>query len=551
MDKPAPAPKKRFGDILVDSGLISATQLDQALAFGRERGIKLGESLQKLGFVNEEAVAKTLARQLKIPYVDFDKIVLDQEIVSLLPETVARKHKAIVLGKRPDKILVALADPLNIFAIDEIVAYLPNRMVTCVAEESKISAAIDRFYKSTSAERAEKEKEVGDEDESAAVMAINDMILEAVRSAASDIHIEPQANDVRIRFRVDGLLREAMDFPLEMLPSLVSRIKILSSLDIGERRKPQDGRFEIPVSGRNFDVRVSTLPVNNGEKVVLRLLDKSKVKVDLKKLGFEPDQQEKFEKSLLMPHDIILVTGPTGSGKTTTLYGALNFINSVEKNIVTVEDPLEYELRGVNQVQVNPKANLTFASALRSILRQDPDVVMIGEIRDVETAEIAVQAALTGHLVLSTLHTNDACGAVARLIDMDIPPFLIASSLNMVLGQRLVRVLCSHCKTEFIPPESVITDLGLAPQEKYIFYQPAGCSKCDDSGFKGRIAIYEALVISKGIEKLIMAKASSHEINRQAITEGFEPLRQAGLKKVLAGISSLDEILRVTLNTQE
>lgn len=551
MDKPAPAPKKRFGDILVDSGLISATQLDQALAFGRERGIKLGESLQKLGFVNEEAVAKTLARQLKIPYVDFDKIVLDQEIVSLLPETVARKHKAIVLGKRPDKILVALADPLNIFAIDEIVAYLPNRMVTCVAEESKISAAIDRFYKSTSAERAEKEKEVGDEDESAAVMAINDMILEAVRSAASDIHIEPQANDVRIRFRVDGLLREAMDFPLEMLPSLVSRIKILSSLDIGERRKPQDGRFEIPVSGRNFDVRVSTLPVNNGEKVVLRLLDKSKVKVDLKKLGFEPDQQEKFEKSLLMPHDIILVTGPTGSGKTTTLYGALNFINSVEKNIVTVEDPLEYELRGVNQVQVNPKANLTFASALRSILRQDPDVVMIGEIRDVETAEIAVQAALTGHLVLSTLHTNDACGAVARLIDMDIPPFLIASSLNMVLGQRLVRVLCSHCKTEFIPPESVITDLGLDPQEKYIFYQPAGCSKCDDSGFKGRIAIYEALVISKGIEKLIMAKASSHEINRQAITEGFEPLRQAGLKKVLAGISSLDEILRVTLNTQE
>ncbi len=551
MDGTTPVTKKKFGDILVESGLISATQLDQALAFGRERGLKLGESLQKLGFVNEEAVAKTLARQLKIPYVDFNKIVLDQEVVSLLPETVARKHKAIVLGKRPNKTLVAFSDPLNIFAIDEVVAHLPGRMVTCVAEESKISAAIDRFYKGVSADKYQQEKESEEGDESEAVMAVNDMILDAVRSSASDIHLEPQTREVRIRFRVDGLLKKAKEFPLEMLPSLVSRIKILSGLDIGERRKPQDGRFELPVAGRSFDIRVSTLPVSNGEKVVMRLLDKSKVKVNLRNLGFEPEQQQKFEQSLLMPHEIILVTGPTGSGKTTTLYGALNFINSVEKNIVTVEDPLEYELRGVNQVQVNPKADLTFASALRSILRQDPDVVMIGEIRDIETAEIAVQAALTGHLVLSTLHTNDACGAVARLIDMDIPPFLIASSLNLVLGQRLVRMLCKHCKTKFIPPESVLQDLGLNPAEEYIFYEPAGCDKCDDSGFRGRIAIYEVLTISKEIEKLIMEKASSHEINRQAITEGFEPLRQAGLKKVLTGSTSLDEILRVTLDTQE
>jgi type IV pilus assembly protein PilB len=551
MDGTTPLRKKKFGDILVESGLISATQLDQALAFGRERGIKLGESLQKLGFVNEEAVAKTLARQLKIPYVDFDKIVLDQEVVSLLPETVARKHKAIVLGKRPDKILVAFSDPLNIFAMDEVVAHLPGRMVTCVAEESKISAAIDRFYKGAPSEKFQQEKETGEGDESEAVMAVNDIILDAVRSSASDIHLEPQTREVRIRFRVDGLLKKAREFPLEMLPSLVSRIKILSGLDIGERRKPQDGRFEIPVAGRSFDIRVSTLPVSNGEKVVMRLLDKSRVKVNLRDLGFEPEQQQKFEKSLQMPHEIILVTGPTGSGKTTTLYGALNFINSVEKNIVTVEDPLEYELRGVNQVQVNPKADLTFASALRSILRQDPDVVMIGEIRDIETAEIAVQAALTGHLVLSTLHTNDACGAVARLIDMDIPPFLIASSLNLVLGQRLVRMLCPHCKEEFIPPESVLEDLGLDQTKTYTFYEPAGCDKCDDSGFRGRIAIYEVLTISKEIEKLIMEKASSHAIGRRALTEGFVPLRQAGLKKVLAGSTSLDEILRVTLDTQE
>ncbi|HSR36920.1 MAG TPA: GspE/PulE family protein, partial [Desulfurivibrionaceae bacterium] len=409
--------------------------------------------------------------------------------------------------------------------------------------------AIDRFYashKPATATTIEREAD----DESAAVSVVNDLILQAVRLGASDIHIEPTAENLRVRFRVDGLLRSAGQFPLEMHPSMVSRLKIMSQLDIGERRKPQDGRFEIPVSGREFDVRVSILPLNNGEKVVLRLLDKSQVKIDLASLGFEPEHLKLFAEHLHRPHEIILVTGPTGSGKTTTLYGALNHINAVEKNIVTVEDPVEYELTGINQVQVNRKADLTFANSLRSILRQDPDVIMIGEIRDAETAEIAIQAALTGHLVLSTLHTNDAAGAITRLIDMDIPPFLIASSVGLVLAQRLVRMLCPLCREPFNPPESLQQEMGLAFDPGRTLYRAKGCPKCDNSGFKGRVAIYEALPVSTAIEELIMNKTTSHEIFRQAQAEGMQSLRQAGLAKVLAGVTSLDEVLRVTLDTR-
>jgi type IV pilus assembly protein PilB len=541
--------KKRFGDILVDGGLITNAQLGQALKYARETDVKLGQALLELGFVTEEAVARTLSRQLKIPYVDLNKIVLDPEIVATIPESVARKNKLLAIGKRPGEILVALADPFDIYAIDAASQHLKGTLVPCVAMESLLAAAIDQQYGGMTAMQGTGPSGGGDESE--AVAAINDILIQAVRAEASDIHIEPDVHEVRVRCRVDGLLKEIREYPLEMHPNLISRIKIMSQLDIGERRKPQDGRIELPIGGKEFDIRVSILPLRKGEKVVMRLLDKSKIKIDLADLGFEPEQEKIFRTHLAMPHEIILVTGPTGSGKTTTLYGALNKINSPEKNIVTVEDPVEYDLTGVNQVQVNIKANLTFVSALRSILRQDPDIVMIGEIRDIETAEIAIQAALTGHMVLSTLHTNDSCGAVARLIDMGIPPFLIASSLGLVLAQRLPRRLCPVCKEpqEITPAIAEIFSTTLP--EDIVIYRPKGCSQCESTGFRGRIAIYEILELSKNIEKLIMEKASSRDIARQAGLEGFQNLRQAGLAKVLSGITSLDEVLRLSLEHKE
>ncbi|MDA8164698.1 MAG: ATPase, T2SS/T4P/T4SS family [Desulfobacteraceae bacterium] len=543
-----PLKRKKFGDILVEGGLITATQLDQALTFGRERELKLGQALRELGFVNEMAVARTIAKQLGMPFVDFDKIVIDPEVAATLPETVARKYKVIVLGRKPGETLIAFADPLDIFAFDEVRRYVRDKIVPCVGAESKIATAINRLYGRESLPVAAAEEEGSDD--SAAVAAINNLILQAARQLASDIHIEPSEEGTRVRFRVDGLLRQAKEFPAELHPSLVSRVKILSQLDIGERRKPQDGRFEIPVGGRSLDIRVSILPVTGGEKVVMRLLDKAKIRIDVQDLGFEKEQAQLFLECIGRPHEIILVTGPTGSGKTTTLYAALNHINSVHRNIVTVEDPVEYELAGVNQVQVNRKADLTFASALRSILRQDPDVIMIGEIRDAETAEIAVQSALTGHLVLSTLHTNDACSAVTRLIDMGIPPFLIASGLGLVVGQRLVRLLCQECRQPYSAPPTLQEELGLEPLSGATFYRAGGCPACDQTGYKGRAAIYELLPITRTLEPLIVNRASSFELFREAQQEGFISMRQAGIRKVLAGLTTVDEILRVTLDAR-
>jgi len=545
-------PRKRFGDILVESGLITATQLQQALVYGKERDLKLGESLRELGFVTEAAVASTIATQLKIPFVDFRRIVIDPEVAQIIPEAVARKHKVLALGRRPGEVLVAFADPLNIFAVDEVGRYIKDKTIICVGIESEIAAALDRLYASTTEAgvgKTQRAEEPGEE--SATVAAINDILLKAARQSASDIHLEPDHDGVRVRTRVDGILREIAGFPLEMHPNLISRIKIMSHLDIGERRKPQDGRFELPISGKDFDVRVSILPLNAGEKVVMRLLDKGRVSFSLQDLGFEPYQRAIFMEHLSRPHEIILVTGPTGSGKTTTLYGALNHLNSVDKNIITVEDPVEYDLPGINQVQVNPKADLTFATALRSILRQDPDIIMIGEIRDTETAEIAIQAALTGHLVLSTLHTNDSAGAVTRLIDMGIQPFLIASSVGLVVAQRLLRLLCPNCKSAFTPPEELQESMGLTYDPARRFYKPVGCDKCDGSGFKGRVAIYETLEISKAIEDLIIKRASSHEIFRQAQSEDLVSLRQASIAKVVSGQTSVDEAFRVTMELKE
>ncbi|OGR02475.1 MAG: hypothetical protein A2520_03950 [Deltaproteobacteria bacterium RIFOXYD12_FULL_53_23] len=538
--------KKKLGDILVESGLISATQLQQGLVYGKEHNLKIGDALQGLGFVNESSIARTLAKQLDILFIDFNRVVVDPVVARIIPEMVARKHKVIALGRRPGEILVAFADPLNIFVTDEISRYINEKLVICTGVASLITAAVDQVY-SIKKPRETVAKAKG-EDESAAVAAVNEMILQAVLSGASDLHLEPTETKVRIRLRVDGLLRQVKEFPLEMHAPLVSRIKIISQLDIGERRKPQDGRCEIPVSGRDIDIRVSVLPLSKGEKVVMRLLDKSKVKIDLAALGFEDAQLAQFERHITRPHEIVLVTGPTGSGKTTTLYAALHRINNVDRNVITVEDPVEYELAGVNQVQVNRKADLTFANALRAILRQDPDVIMIGEIRDPETAEIAIQSALTGHLVLSTLHTNDAAGAIARLVDMEIPPFLIATAVGMVVAQRLVRRLCPHCREAFTPPAAVQQEMGLAYNTQLIIYRPKGCPRCDDNGFKGRLAVHETLSVSPAIEELIMSRASSHEIFYQAEREGMISLRRAGIAKVLAGHTSLDEVLRVTMD---
>ncbi len=541
--------KKKFGDILVEGGLITATQLQQALDYGRSEGLKLGNALQRLGFVNETDIARTLSRQLRIPFVDLAKIVIDPELARIIPETLARKHKVIAIGRKEDQLLVAFVDPLNLFATDEVSKQIKERLVICIAIEGLILSAIDTIY--TKVDKKESKAKEGDGGESEAVVAVNEIMLQAVKEGASDVHIEPEIEKFRVRLRVDGVLHSIREYPLELHPNIVSRIKIMANLDIGERRKPQDGRFEITVAGRSFDVRTSILPLNRGEKVVMRLLDKSKIKISLHDLGLSHEQHQLFTEHLMRPHEIILVTGPTGSGKTTTLYGALNQINDVGRNIVTVEDPVEYELAGVNQVQVNPRADLTFVTALRSILRQDPDVVMIGEIRDVETAEIAMQAALTGHMVLSTLHTNDAAGAITRLIDMGIAPFLIASSVGLVVAQRLVRLLCPQCRQRFVPPEEVQRDLGLDYVADRSFYRAVGCPQCEGSGYRSRIAIYEILPISEAIESMIMERASSRALFRQAQNEGLVSLREAGLSKVLAGVTSLEELMRVTMVDKE
>jgi len=537
--------KKRFGDILVEGGLITATQLQQALDYGRDEGLKLGISLQRLGFVNEIDIARTLSRQLRIPFVDLAKIVIDPELSRIIPEMVARKHKVVAIGRKEDQLLVAFVDPLNLFSTDEVGRHIKDRLVICIALEDLILNAIDSVY--SQIEKVAGKGKEGDGGESEAVLAVNEILLQAVKDGASDIHIEPDLIKIRVRVRVDGILHAIREYPLELHPNIVSRIKIMANLDIGERRKPQDGRFEITVAGSSLDIRTSILPLNRGEKVVMRLLDKSKIRINLHELGFGEEQQRVFTEHLMSPHEIILVTGPTGSGNTTTLYGALNQINDVGRNIVTVEDPVEYELIGINQVQINPRAELTFVTALRSILRQDPDVVMIGEIRDVDTAEIAMQAALTGHLVLSTLHTNDAVGAIARLIDMGIAPFLIASSVRLVVAQRLVRLLCSQCRKQFVPPEEVQRELGLEYVADRFFYRATGCPHCDNSGYRGRIAIYEIMPVSDSIASMIMERASSRTLFRQAQNEGLVSLREAGLQKVEAGITSLEELLRVTM----
>ncbi len=552
--------EERLSDLLIRSGLITEEQIEKAK--GDQPGASLSQALISSGFIDEKAMANAFAQEANLPFIDLSTFEIDVSAASLVTDTFAQRHLALPISFDGDSLIVAMSDPSNILAIDDLSIMTGYEIRLVVATETEIRSAINRHcmtdemveeaIESVSIEpgqeRADEEAE-GDADEAPIVRLVNLVLTEAVRSRANDIHIEPEESDLRIRYRIDGVLHEIMRSPKRIQAGVTSRIKIMSGLDISQRRLPQDGRFGLTIDGRPIDFRVATLPTIHGEKIVLRILEKENVMIQLEQLGFLPGVLERFKASFVKPYGAILVTGPTGSGKTTTLYAALNILNSTEKNLITVEDPVEYRLASVNQVQVNPRPGLTFAAALRSILRHDPDIVMIGEIRDEETALIAVEAALTGHLVLSTLHTNDAAGTLTRLTEMGIEPFLTSSALDCVVAQRLARRLCTHCREEYTPTMEVLQEAGFPTNggPPPTLYRPRGCKMCSDTGYKGRVGLYEVLQISESIERLIVDRATSDEITQAAIEEGMVPMRRDGFEKVRQGTTSLEEILRVTL----
>ncbi len=557
----------QIGNNLITDGIITEEQFKIALEESKKTGDTLLDTLKKLKYINEETYANLLARQWGFPYIDLSTVEIDKEIVHLISEEVARRYKAIPFGKsRDDKIMVAIADPTDIVAIDYLRNFIPNLKIYVSSYES-ILRNIEKYYSMESTVKeavkemsggvtveVEKEetKEVElsiDEAKSLAETApiirlMNQIITEAITSNASDIHIEPQKRFLRIRYRIDGVLRDAMNLPKNIQPGLISRAKIMANLDIAERRRPQDGRINLKFRGREVDLRVSVLPGIFGEKVVLRILDKERSLIPLEQLGFSEESLEIFKTLIKQPYGMILITGPTGSGKSTTLYAILRILNTPEVNILTVEDPVEYQLDGITQVQVNPKINLTFANALRAFLRQDPDIILVGEIRDKETAQIAMEAALTGHLVFSTLHTNDSFSAPTRLIDMGIEPYLIASSLIGVTAQRLVRKICPECKEEYKPNKFILKQIGIEDYEG-VFYKGKGCIACGNSGYKGRIAVQEVLRIDDNIREMILQRKPSTDIKEYAVKNGTITLLQDAINKAKKGITTLEEVIRV------
>jgi len=573
-EQPAPrAPRPRLGSktetlgqVLQQLGIITAQQLNEALEIQARTGERIGQILRDMNVISDADLAKAMAHQWAYPYVALGDRRLDADIVRLIPHALAMRHKCVAVERAGGRLLVAISDPLNVIAVDDVRLITGMEVDLAVATEEDITTALARGYQlsDTTIEKVLRESlpdsigDGGDDDvsveqlkalveEAPVVKLVNLVVDEAVKQGASDIHVEPQRNGVWVRFRVDGVLRDVMNPPKHLKSALVSRMKIMAEMDIAERRRPQDGRIHLIADGRNIDLRVSTLPTMYGEKVVMRILDQAQTMIGLTRLGFHSDTLRQWESSTSKPHGMVLVTGPTGSGKTTTLYATLTKLNTPELNIVTVEDPVEYQITRINQVQVNVKAGLTFSTGLRHILRQDPDIVMVGEIRDKDTAEIAVQAALTGHLVLSTLHTNDAAGAVTRLVDMGVEPFLISSSIIGVLAQRLARAICSRCKVAYSPPPEALGRLGadVRIDSDVTFYRGQGCESCRGTGYRGRIGIFELMIISDGIRDLIVHNASSTEIKAQAIREGMRTLRDDGLEKVMSGVSTIDEILRV------
>jgi type IV pilus assembly protein PilB len=533
------AQKQMLGESLVEKGLITVEQLRQAELESEADAKLLQEILTKKGLISEDDLTAFLSQQFDLPLVDLTNYLIDPEIIDLIPEGLARKHLLIPILRIDNDLTVAMVDPSDVFALDELHMKTGLSIEPALATEINVKKALDQHYgaKGTLEEvienldrerleikpgqEPELKKLQGIVEEPPVIKLVNMMVVEAARQGASDIHIEPEEDTLKIRFRIDGLLHERTGPPKYLQSAVISRIKIMADLDISERRVPQDGRIQMKMEGRDIDIRVSCIPTIYGENVVLRLLDRSQVILELKQLGFSPYILTQYKKLICCPHGIILVCGPTGSGKTTTLYASLNSINSEDKNIITIEDPIEYHLAGIRQMQVNPKVGLGFAEALSAILRQDPDIVMVGEIRNAETAKAAVQAALTGHLVFSTLHTNDAPGAITRLLDMGVEPFLISSSVIGVLSQRLVRTICAECEGK-------------------------GCKQCLQTGFRGRIGIYELLIPSEKIRALTTAKASADEIRKVAIGAGMQLLREDGEKKVNDGITTKQEVMRVT-----
>ena len=548
--------RKRLGDLLKEFGLITQEQLDNALAVQKGTGDRLGKTLLKLGFITENSMIEALEFQLGIPHMTLENTVVSSEIAAMIPAALAERYQVLPLKREGNKITLAMVDPTNFYAIDDVRMVTGLEVDPVIVAEGEIARAINDIYGvrdvvEKAANKIRQEENLSDEgqasDDAPAVSIVNSLISQAIKEQASDIHIEPQDKEVRVRFRIDGVLREAVTFPRHIHPAIISRVKIMSEMDIAERRLPQDGRIKVSEGGRDIDMRVSTLPTILGEKVVMRILDKGAVILDIHKLGFSADNIAKYGKLYSQSYGMILVTGPTGSGKTTTLYSTLTLLNSPEKNIITVEDPVEYRLDGINQIQVNPKAGFTFAGGLRSILRQDPNIIMVGEIRDAETADIAIRASLTGHLVLSTLHTNDAAGAVTRLVDVGIEPYLVSSSVLGVLAQRLVRLICPDCRQPYTPsPDSPeLAFLDQAAADAVVLQRGAGCLRCGQTGYRGRMAIHEIMPVTAKLRDMINSRASSNQLARVAVEQGMRTMREEGIQKALAGLTTVEEVMRV------
>ncbi len=556
--------KMRLGDVLVNSGVLTEADLEKGLARQKGTGRKLGEVLVDEGFVTEENIAKALSSQLRYDMVELQNVEIDEEVLKLVPVNVLKKYKCLPFEYSPETMMlrVAMSDPMDMAALDDINIITNMQVEPVVATTSSVMLALDRYYGQAEVNSAleeytrEKESQMEEQEDlysedvnnSPIVQLVKGMIEQAVRQRASDIHIEPMERQVRIRYRIDGALYEKATYNVRLLPAMVARIKIIGGMDISEKRKPQDGRITQVVDRREYDIRVSILPTVYGEKIVMRLTSKNALSREKSQLGLRPEELKKFDHILMNPHGILLVTGPTGSGKSTTLYTALSELNKEDVNIITVEDPVEANIDGINQVQVNNKANLTFASALRSILRQDPDIIMIGEIRDQETASIAVQASITGHLVVSTLHTNSAASTITRLADMGIEPYLIADATIGVIAQRLVRRLCPECKKAKKATADDLELLMLEPDADVTVYEPCGCPRCDNTGFKGRIGVYEIMEVTQPLKTIISKNGTAEDIKNKALEEGMNTLRMSATKYVLEGITSIPEMMRVSFD---
>jgi type IV pilus assembly protein PilB len=572
----------KLGEILIKEKIISSEQLKQALDHQKANGGRLGNSLVKLGFLSDDEVTAVLSRQYGVPSINLAYFEVDPNVIKLIPMETALKYQILPLSRVGSSLTVAMVDPTNVFAMDDIKFMTGFNIEPVVASETAIMEAIKKHYGSV--EDVERKKEIEEivsfideggaesveleaEDESTLNLAalekaaeeapviklVNYILTDAVKRGASDIHMEPYEKEYRVRYRIDGVLQTMMNPPVKLRDAIISRVKIMSKLDISEKRLPQDGRIMIKMMHNNkkkqLDFRVSVLPTLHGEKVVMRLLDKENLRLDMTKLGFEPESLAKFQHAIFKPYGMVLVTGPTGSGKTNTLYSSIAQLNKPDTNIITAEDPVEFQLPGINQVQMKEQIGLNFAAALRSFLRQDPNIILVGEIRDFETAEIAIKAALTGHLVLSTLHTNDAPATISRLMNMGIEPFLVATSVHLICAQRLARRVCQECKVVDDVAPQVLIDAGFTPEEAKTVkvYKGQGCSVCGNKGYKGRVGFYEVLEITDELRELILVGASALEIRRKAIEQGMISLRRSGLIKVMAGISSLEEVIRETV----